>query len=104
MLEHGAVLETWAIDMPIQVGVDMVSRKLPDHRLAYLDYEGEVSGGRGEVSRYDRGAFESLDWTEKLVRVKLRGGRFLVNVEIRSLEIERDEAEGAPTWKIRFEE
>ena len=30
---------------------------LPDHRAAYLDYEGPVSGGRGDVRRIEAGRF-----------------------------------------------
>ena len=33
-------------------------RQLPNHRLAYLDHEGEVSGDRGWCKIHDRGTFE----------------------------------------------
>ncbi len=33
--------------------------RLPDHRPMYLDYEGPVSGGRGEVRAVARGTCES---------------------------------------------
>ena len=104
MLERGAALETWAIDSSIQFRVDLSSRKLPDHRLVYLDYEGEISGGRGEVSRYDRGTFDCLIWTENLIRIHLRGGRFLGDVELRAVENQPDREGGHTAWVIRFEE
>lgn len=31
--------------------VDLDAYRTPDHRRLYLDYQGEVSGGRGRVSR-----------------------------------------------------
>ena len=32
---------------------------LGDHRVAYLDYEGPVSGNRGTVRRWDHGSYEA---------------------------------------------
>lgn len=34
------------------------AERLADHRAAYLDYEGEVSGGRGSVTRVAEGEME----------------------------------------------
>jgi len=31
------------------------AERLPDHRAVYLDYQGPISGGRGEVSRVTEG-------------------------------------------------
>jgi hypothetical protein len=36
-------------------------RQLPNHRLAYLEHEGEVSNGRGWCCIHDRGTFEWID-------------------------------------------
>ncbi len=55
MLESGDVLKTWALPQPPASGVEIECEALADHRLAYLDYEGPVSGGRGSVARWDRG-------------------------------------------------
>ena len=56
MIEHGQVLITWEI---VGATADLVNgfwaRRLDDHRREYLDYEGPISGGRGSVSRRDRG-------------------------------------------------
>ena len=35
---------------------EMHAERLPDHRAVYLDYEGEVSGGRGRVTRIAAGS------------------------------------------------
>lgn len=37
---------------------EWTAQRLPDHRRAYLDYEGEVSGGRGHVRRVASGKCE----------------------------------------------
>jgi hypothetical protein len=60
MLECGGALRTWALAEPPSPGRTIAAEELPDHRLAYLDYEGEVSGGRGSVTRWDAGTYEVL--------------------------------------------
>jgi len=60
MLECGDLLWTWALRELPAVGREVVAEELADHRLAYLDYEGEVSGGRGSVTRWDGGEYEVL--------------------------------------------
>jgi hypothetical protein len=46
---------------------------LPAHRRIYLDYEGEISGGRGTVRRWDWGTCRKLEWGEDLVRLDVKG-------------------------------
>ncbi len=61
--ESEYTLATWSLPpqpLPIREFQCSVDR-LPDHRKRYLDYEGEVSGGRGFVRRIDTGTFERLD-------------------------------------------
>jgi hypothetical protein len=60
MLEHGGVLWTWALSEEPTVGRRLAALRLADHRLAYLEYEGEVSGGRGAVTRWDAGHYERM--------------------------------------------
>jgi hypothetical protein len=33
------------------------AQRIADHRLAYLEYEGPISGGRGTVRRLDGGSY-----------------------------------------------
>ena len=62
MFEVGGVLRTWAtqpiirFDQPIESACDLLS----DHRLAYLDYEGEIQGNRGSVMRLLRGTYRLI--------------------------------------------
>ena len=46
-----------------------------DHRRIYLDYEGDVSGGRGSVRIWDRGRVQWLALDPSLVRFRLSGAR-----------------------------
>ena len=102
MLERDGVLKTWALDAPPRPGAVGSGRALPDHRLAYLEHEGPISGDRGTVRRVDGGAYRPIEWTDDLVRVRLEG-RQLVG-EIRLSRDERpSEDSNAPAgtwWKI----
>ena len=63
MFEVGGHLRTWAtkplvsLNQTSEVDCDLLS----DHRLAYLDYEGEIDGDRGRVIRLLSGAFCLID-------------------------------------------
>jgi hypothetical protein len=86
MFEQGDALRTWALDeLPID-DHPVAAEQLADHRLAYLDYEGPVSGNRGEVRRADAGEFEVLkDAPERFV-VFLHGRRFQGRWELQRRE------------------
>ncbi|HMO13806.1 MAG TPA: hypothetical protein PKD64_04595 [Pirellulaceae bacterium] len=61
MLEADGSLRVWEVsDWPI-VEERAIAAKLPDHRLAYLEYEGPISGGRGWVTRVDGGLCQRID-------------------------------------------
>lgn len=55
-LEAGTVLKSWRLAAPPERG-EVASEPMADHRLLYLDYEGEVSGGRGTVVRHASGRY-----------------------------------------------
>jgi hypothetical protein len=61
MLEQGDSLRSWRLMRPPEDGEPIDAEPLPDHRLAYLDYEGPVSGGRGTVERWDGGSYELIE-------------------------------------------
>jgi hypothetical protein len=46
---------------PVELG-DLLD-ELPEHRRAYLDFEGEISGGRGSVRRIEAGEIDVADLT-----------------------------------------
>jgi len=57
-------LRTWRLAAnPLQTAGDIPARPLPDHRRAYLDFEGAVSGERGHVRRLARGAAAIEEFT-----------------------------------------
>ncbi len=85
MLEADGVLMTWQLRrLPSSWSAALQQRavsspttvpaiRLADHRLAYLDYEGPLSGKRGSVRCVDRGTYDVVkECSERLV-VELQG-------------------------------
>lgn len=103
MLQVGEVLATWEIPAVPQAGKTYLVGRLPDHRLHYLEYEGPISGGRGEVSKMDAG---ELVWREQLpeslvaeVRGKILSGTLELTRD--SLGYDRSDAQ-ANLWKLVY--
>jgi len=77
MLDVDGTLKTWRLETEPVPGesFETVVERLPDHRLAYLDYEGPVSNNRGTVTRWDCGEYTTLAETEQEWKVALQGER-----------------------------
>lgn len=82
MLEHEGVLVTWALAELPRVGSSIAATQLANHRLAYLQYEGAISGDRGEVWRIDEGEYEWIERLEERVIVVLQGRTGRIRVEL----------------------
>lgn len=98
MFEEQESLATWRLYRdPLQLGTDEAQLfRIGDHRKAYLDYEGPVSGGRGHVRRMIDGTYAVLDKNSQLWRVVLHApelsGPF--RLEVVECEIWRIQATG----------
>jgi hypothetical protein len=59
MLEQAEALATWRLPRPpaCPQTEPIEATRIGDHRTHYLDYEGPVSRGRGEVARFDYGRY-----------------------------------------------
>ncbi len=97
MLEWGDALKTWALPQPPDSAVEMECEALPDHRLAYLDHQGPVSGDRGSVARWDWGEYTVQRQTETEWVVEL-GGR-----QINGLATLRRIADVPGRWVFSFQ-
>ena len=75
MLDAGDALQTWRLAQPPDAD-SIEATALGDHRRAYLDYEGPVSGNRGTVKRWDAGTFtETPDSTSEARVLDFEGTR-----------------------------
>jgi DNA polymerase Ligase (LigD) len=100
MLEAGGSLRTWALlELPrgwqaarsytassFAACADssannlVEAERLGDHRRDYLEYEGPLSGKRGQVTRIDAGSFETIEESGERWQVELFGERLLGQV------------------------
>ncbi|REK10895.1 MAG: hypothetical protein DWQ37_15765 [Planctomycetota bacterium] len=96
MLESEGVLHTWALNAEPVAGQCCDAEQLPDHRPAYLTYEGPVSGGRGTVTQWDRGEYLVELETADQRCVRLEGGKGTLRVTLDRRE------PGSQFWRVSF--
>lgn len=77
MLEQEGALRTWALAAEPTPDCEIEADELAVHRVAYLQYEGTVSGDRGSVERWDEGQFTVLQESSDLLLLQLNGRRLL---------------------------
>ncbi len=84
LLEAGSFCRTWRLlsapDAPGMIAAEAIA----DHRRAYLDYEGPVSGGRGSVTQWDAGDLVWLSCRGIQTTALVRGRRWNGRLTIRS--------------------
>jgi hypothetical protein len=82
MFEVRGKLRTWStVPISVSEGTEVDAEQLADHRIDYLDFEGEISGNRGVVTRVAEGHYELVDETEDL---------FIATLSLRDLSSEED--------------
>jgi len=94
MFETNGVLLTWAAAELPENGTLVAAERLADHRLAYLEYEGSISGGRGSVRRVDGGDFEWIEQQPARLVALVRGEKLRGRLVIEEVEAE------AQRWRV----
>lgn len=116
MLEHGDVLVTFSSGSPPDdlASLPCLVRQLRNHRLAYLEHEGEISRNRGWCKIHDRGTFE---WIEPRVPTGLNAAADTTHVTLADrlvlhlagekakgvYRLSRETKSGADYWRLRLE-
>jgi DNA polymerase Ligase (LigD) len=95
MLENEASLRTWRLSAPADSSGGIEALLLAPHRLAYLDYEGPVSGGRGTVARWDTGTYTTEHEAGSRLVIVLEGNRLSGRVSL-------DATEPPDRWRYRY--
>ncbi|GAA4615429.1 DNA polymerase ligase N-terminal domain-containing protein [Actinoallomurus liliacearum] len=79
-LERDGVLVSWALPkgLPDDPRTNHLAVHTEDHPLEYASFAGEIPKGEyggGQVTIWDRGTYETEKWTDREVKVVLRGNR-----------------------------
>jgi len=79
-LERDGVFKSWAVPkgMPEKPGVRRLAVRVEDHDLAFGDFEGTIPEGQfgaGEIRIWDRGIYDTREWTDDRIVVILHGTR-----------------------------
>jgi hypothetical protein len=94
-------LRTWACDECPGLVPSTMADELADHRPAYLEYEGEISQGRGTVRRVAQGTYAQLAESADRVHIRLRGEFASGGPLAGELTLTRDGAEPY-RWRVSF--
>jgi hypothetical protein len=71
-------------DWPLDVGGRCPAAELDSHRRIYLEFEGDIGGGRGVVKRIEEGSYTTTD--EGVLLQSARGGEFELIVHDHAIE------------------
>jgi len=107
MIEADGALRTWALtESPLEIisGVQgprkIDAEALPDHRIAYLEYQGEIAGNRGAVTRCEQGTCQILRSSENELLLQLHGQQLVGQALLQS---QSSNSVGVPQrWTFSF--
>lgn len=79
-LERDGVLVSWAVPkgLPSDPATNHLAVHTEDHPMEYLTFEGEIPQGEyggGSMTIWDRGTYETEKWSDREVKIVLRGTR-----------------------------
>jgi hypothetical protein len=114
MFECGDGLVTFSLGEPPddEAKLPCLVRQLPNHRLAYLEHEGEIAGGQGSCKIHDRGTVQwvapVMDGTSDATPGKIFGDVYdeivvrLDGEKMRGVyRLARETKAGADHWRMR---
>lgn len=79
-LERNGVFKSWAVPkgVPEEAGVKRLAIQVDDHELEFGAFEGTIPDGEygaGSIEIWDRGNYETKQWSDNEIVVVLRGRR-----------------------------
>lgn len=86
LLEEESSARTWRLLRKPCLGEPIAAERLPDHRLMYLDYEGPVSGERGNVKRFLAGTYEPISDQPDFLAIGLKDNSLAESAAIWTLK------------------
>ena len=97
LLEHGDSLKAWRLEN-VTFHFPQTAKQIKDHRKTYLDYEGEVSGGRGAVKIWDTGTYVVDRWDDAHLRIAVVGRQLKTRLRLDKTDEGTEGRE--PTWTV----
>ncbi|MGC8539616.1 MAG: DNA polymerase ligase N-terminal domain-containing protein [Phycisphaerae bacterium] len=98
------LLATWQIRVPPAVWISRIEAipavAIADHRLIYLDFEGEIPGDRGNVKHVDGGILNLQRVEENAIRGILRGHDLKGPLTL--TRTKSDCADVSQQWQLKF--
>jgi len=90
----GSMLATWrSVAWPIESPTPLL--RLRDHRRLYLNYEGDLTGGRGSVQRIAEGTCHVEVGEQSVWTIRLLAGAMAHTLRLRQISNEQWQAEPA---------
>ncbi len=91
MFEEENVLKTYQLKdiQKLINGEKILGKNIQDHRIIYLDYEGEISGNRGYVKIFDKGFYITNKKDSNLIEFVVESSQFNGEIKINFLDIEK---------------
>jgi len=96
MLETQDSLATWRLAQRPDEAPTIPAQALPDHRLAYLEYEGPISNNRGSVTRWDHGSYQLRRHDRDETAAVVAGKKLIGEVTLRR------SAENSDAWEFSY--
>ena len=77
MLEEGELLSTWRLEELPKVGEKVLrGEKIFDHLVKFLNYEGAVNNGLGQVNRVGQGFYSVIKENDRELEIFFEGKMF----------------------------
>jgi len=79
-LEKDGVYKSWAVPkgIPEEPGVKRLAIQVEDHDISFGDFEGQLPEGQygaGHIRIWDKGTYDSQEWTNQRIAFTLDGGQ-----------------------------
>ena len=90
LIKKNDILQCWQFSSiaNIEIGELIFCKKIFDHRLKYLNYQGPISNNRGKVQIIQNGFLEIIIQEDNLVRFRIDSELLNGNFEIRKIQSE----------------
>ncbi|QDT13740.1 hypothetical protein [Planctomycetes bacterium K23_9] len=101
MFQVGDSLRTWSTQIVCDLDreLELEAIALPDHRIAYLEIQGDIGGGRGNVTQIAAGGLRNSTATDEHYRADLDWKSTAGSFTVRRVSVQRIAVD---SWRLRL--